>query len=177
MPENCRFMTYFGGILMLCVILCPFWNTILREGLSAKMEELFLVTLALRILKLTVKMIDSKFTCTGFKYPERIFGLKHQGTACEKPTLLSQTFGGVNKSVDYPTRNSMKQLRYSKFGTNLGPSRAVIPNGKFVRKQSEQSSVINYRRSEAIPAKLNCTTVPTPTRSSMTPMPTVSPIF
>lgn len=60
-----------------------------------------------------------EFASTGFKYPERIYGAKFQNQSPKKPTLLSNS--------------SQSQLtRYKKFGINLGPERAVVPQGKFI---------------------------------------------
>lgn len=91
-------------------------------------------------------MGDNKFSHSGFKYPERIYGLKFQHNPAQKPALLihlnkSQSVSATenwtqnrDRSGLGDQRNPFKQFRYSKFGVNLGPNRPVKPIGKFNRE-------------------------------------------
>ena len=98
-------------------------------------------------------MTDNRFSASGFKYPERIYGQKFQHSPALKPALLSQvkkqdqrpstmdsmqllfkkqTVGASKQHSDQKDlRSPFKQTRFSKFGKNLGPDRPVQPQGKF----------------------------------------------
>lgn len=52
-------------------------------------------------------------------------------------------------------KNSLSQIKYTKFGMNLGPNRAVIPTGKFIKAEINQSPVVNYRRADLAPGRLD----------------------
>lgn len=88
-------------------------------------------------------MSDHKFTQSGFKYPERIYGQNFQsGRIVDKPALLTAT-------------KQTKQVRFSKFGVNLGPERPVKPVGKHSRERLNQSPLTKYRKEETQPGNLD----------------------
>ena len=111
-------------------------------------------------------MTDNKFSQSGFKYPERIYGLKFQHNPAQKPALLrhlrhSNTIAKsslklVSREQEISDgRNPFKQIRYSKFGINLGPERPVQPIGKFTREQLSQSPITKYLKEETKPSLLD----------------------
>ena len=47
---------------------------------------------------------------------------------------------------------TIKQVRFSKFGANLGPARPVLAKTKFSREKMSQSPICKYRKDEPTPS-------------------------
>lgn len=77
-------------------------------------------------------MGDHKFSQYGFKYPDRIYGHQFQFKPPSKPALLvsyqshrAATYRPTKTETSSNSRTHFKQVRFSKFGANLGPDRPV----------------------------------------------------
>lgn len=96
------------------------WRTVVWTGLDSLMlTGICYSTYALILILITKIMKDCQFSFSGYKHPDGVFGSHAQSR--------------FNKLAPYQRRlqTSSKQSRYVRFGTNLGPSRPLIPIGKY----------------------------------------------